>query len=116
MIDVFMNEKTQTKELRKLLIFREVWKQYGDEFYHRCQARLDGEGDPVTKQKLIKLKSRIKKVKSSPTAAPVFICYIHKTLCYGNYTHCQASFQIGVCLHPCSIIELTPYALHSIED
>lgn len=116
MIDVFMNDKTQTKELRKLLIFREEWKKYRDKFYHRCQDRLDGEGDPVTKQKLIKLKTRIKKVKSFPTAAPVFICYLHKTLCYRNYTYCQASYQIGVCLHPLFNYRTYTIALHSIED
>lgn len=98
MIDVFMSDKTQTKELRKLLIFREEWKKYRDKFYHRCQARLDGEGDPLTKQKFIKLKTRIKKVKSFPTAAPVFICYYIKPTEIIHIVKHQIK-SVCVCIH-----------------
>ncbi|KAK9163472.1 hypothetical protein Syun_004374 [Stephania yunnanensis] len=38
MIDVLMNEKTQTKEWRKLLVFREEWNKYRESFYNRCRS------------------------------------------------------------------------------
>lgn len=63
MIDLFLNEKTKSKEWRKYLVFREEWKKYRDGFYRRCQRRADMENDPVMKQKLISLWKKMKKVK-----------------------------------------------------
>lgn len=63
MIDVFMNEKTKTKEWRKYLVFREDWNKYKDSFYRRCQKRADMENDQVKKQKFVSLWKKMKKVK-----------------------------------------------------
>ncbi|KAF7829251.1 hypothetical protein G2W53_020415 [Senna tora] len=62
MIDLFLNEKTKSKEWRKYLVFREEWKKYRDSFYSRCQRRADMENDPVMKQKYISLWKKMKKL------------------------------------------------------
>ncbi|XP_054791484.1 uncharacterized protein At4g37920-like [Prosopis cineraria] len=62
MIDVFMTEKTKSKEWRKYLVFREEWNKYKDSFYRRCQKRADMENDPVKKQKFISLWKKMKKI------------------------------------------------------
>ncbi|ERN18091.1 hypothetical protein AMTR_s00046p00227230 [Amborella trichopoda] len=62
MIEVLMNEKTQTKDWRKLLIFREEWNKYRKRFFDRCHSRADAEKDPSMKQKLIILARKLKKV------------------------------------------------------
>ncbi|XP_028789448.1 uncharacterized protein At4g37920 [Neltuma alba] len=62
MIDVFMNEKTKSKEWRKYLVFREEWNKYKDSFYRRCQKRADMEIDQVKKQKFISLWKKMKKI------------------------------------------------------
>ncbi|KAF8411321.1 hypothetical protein HHK36_003868 [Tetracentron sinense] len=71
MIDVFMNEKPQSKDWRKLLVFREEWNKYRECFYHQCRARSDSENDQVMKQKLIvlgrKVKKLLKEIQDSPT-------------------------------------------------
>ncbi|XP_077224829.1 uncharacterized protein At4g37920-like [Tasmannia lanceolata] len=62
MIEVFMNEKPQTKDWRKLLVFRDEWNKYKENFYSRCQERADTENDQVMKQKLIRLRRKVKKI------------------------------------------------------
>ncbi|KAI9125158.1 hypothetical protein K1719_003774 [Acacia pycnantha] len=62
MIDVFMNEKTKSKEWRKYLVFREEWNKYKDSFYRRCQKRTDMENDPIKKQKFVSLWKKMKKI------------------------------------------------------
>jgi hypothetical protein len=62
MIDLFLNEKTKSKDWRKYLIFRDEWKKYKDSFFIRCQRRADMENDPTTKEKFTSLGRRVKKV------------------------------------------------------
>nr|AFK48093.1 unknown [Lotus japonicus] len=62
MIDLFLNEKTKSKEWRKYLIFREEWKKYRDSFFSRYQSRADMENDPIIKDKFISLERRVKKI------------------------------------------------------
>ncbi|KAI3897727.1 hypothetical protein MKW92_043854 [Papaver armeniacum] len=61
-IDVFLNEKPQTKDWRKLLVFREEWKKYSEKFYNQCKARADAENDNGMKQKLVFLGRKVKKI------------------------------------------------------
>nr|XP_029150468.1 uncharacterized protein At4g37920-like [Arachis hypogaea] len=61
-IDLFLNEKTKSKEWRKYLVFREEWNKYRNNFYNRCQKRADMEKDPTMKEKLILLGRRVKKL------------------------------------------------------
>ncbi|KAJ4714612.1 Endoribonuclease E-like protein [Melia azedarach] len=61
-IDVFLNEKPRVKEWRKYLVFREEWNKYRESFYNRCQTRADEESDSNTKEKLISLASKLKKI------------------------------------------------------
>ncbi|XP_057758987.1 uncharacterized protein At4g37920 [Arachis stenosperma] len=61
-IDLFLNEKTKSKEWRKYLVFREEWNKYRDNFYNRCQKRADVEKDPTMKEKLVSLGRRVKKI------------------------------------------------------
>ncbi|XP_068657405.1 uncharacterized protein At4g37920-like isoform X2 [Aristolochia californica] len=62
MIEVFLNEKPQTKDWRQLLIFREEWNKYRDSFYYRCQVRADADNDFIMKQKLVRLRRKVKKI------------------------------------------------------
>lgn len=62
LIDFFLNEKTRVNEWRKYLVFREEWNKYKDSFYNRCQTRVDKESDPIMKEKLVSLKSKVKKI------------------------------------------------------
>lgn len=62
MIEYFMHVKPQTKDWRKLLVFRDDWKKYKGSFFKRCQVRVETEKDPVTKQKLVVLARKMKKV------------------------------------------------------
>lgn len=61
-IDVFLNEKPRVKEWRKYLVFREDWNKYRESFYNRCRTRADEESEPIMKEKLISLASKVKKV------------------------------------------------------
>ncbi|KAM7516379.1 hypothetical protein LguiA_005962 [Lonicera macranthoides] len=61
-INVFLYEKTKTKDWRKYLVFREEWKKYRDRFYNRCRTRADSEDDPQMKQNLIALARKVKKI------------------------------------------------------
>ncbi|KAG6530278.1 uncharacterized protein At4g37920-like [Zingiber officinale] len=62
MIEFFMHEKPQTKDWRKILVFRDDWKKYRVNFFDRCQVRVDIENDPVMKQKLISFARKMKKI------------------------------------------------------
>ncbi|CAN6450806.1 unnamed protein product [Victoria cruziana] len=62
MIEVLLNEKTQTDDWRKLLAFREEWKKYRERFYRRCQERVSAEKDKVMKDKLATLSRKIKRI------------------------------------------------------
>ncbi|XP_020250539.1 uncharacterized protein At4g37920, chloroplastic isoform X2 [Asparagus officinalis] len=62
MIGFFMHEKPETKDWRKLLVFRDEWKKYKESFFNRCQARADNETDQALKQKLVMLARKVKKI------------------------------------------------------
>lgn len=62
MIEFFMREKPETKDWRKLLVFRDEWKKYKENFFSRCQARADNETDQAMKQKLVILARKMKKI------------------------------------------------------
>ncbi|XP_058069511.1 uncharacterized protein At4g37920 isoform X2 [Magnolia sinica] len=62
MIDVFMNEKPRTKDWRKLLVFRNEWNKYKENFYNRCQTRADAENDSIRKQEFIRFARKVKKI------------------------------------------------------
>lgn len=59
-IEFFMHEKPQTKDWRKILVFREEWRRYRPHFYKHCQARIDLEIDSSMKQKLVVLARKVK--------------------------------------------------------
>ncbi|CAD6246534.1 unnamed protein product [Miscanthus lutarioriparius] len=61
-IEFFMYTKPETKDWRKLLVFREEWRRYREHFYKRCQVRIDMETDPSLKQKLVVLARKVKKI------------------------------------------------------
>lgn len=62
MIEFFLHEKPNTKDWRKILVFREEWGKYKESFYARCRARADTEEDQPMKQKLIVLARKVKKI------------------------------------------------------
>ncbi|AQK78489.1 Endoribonuclease E-like protein [Zea mays] len=61
-IEFFMYMKPETKDWRKLLVFREEWQRYRGHFYKRCQVRIHIEADPSLKQKLVVLARKVKKI------------------------------------------------------
>uniref|UniRef100_A0A0E0ATW9 Uncharacterized protein n=1 Tax=Oryza glumipatula TaxID=40148 RepID=A0A0E0ATW9_9ORYZ len=61
-IEFFMYKKPQTKNWRKLLVFREEWERYRPYFYKHSQARIDMENDSSMKQKLVVLARKVKKI------------------------------------------------------
>ncbi|EER88460.1 hypothetical protein BDA96_10G206400 [Sorghum bicolor] len=61
-IELFMYKKPETKDWRKLLVFREEWRRYREHFYKRCQVRIDMDTDPSLKQKLVVLARKVKKI------------------------------------------------------
>ncbi|CAN6285696.1 unnamed protein product [Urochloa humidicola] len=61
-IEFFMHKKPETKDWRKVLVFREEWRRYRKHFYKRCQARIDMETDSSMKQKLVVLARKVKKI------------------------------------------------------
>ncbi|CAI8588144.1 unnamed protein product [Vicia faba] len=62
MIDLFLNQKTKSKDWRKYLIFREEWKKYRNSFFIRCQRRAEMENEPTMKEKFASLGRRVKKI------------------------------------------------------
>ncbi|WVZ94472.1 hypothetical protein U9M48_040359 [Paspalum notatum var. saurae] len=61
-IEFFMYKKPETKDWRKVLVFREEWQRYRDHFYKHCQVRIDIETDSSFKQKLVVLARKVKKI------------------------------------------------------
>uniref|UniRef100_A0A0E0LTQ3 Uncharacterized protein n=1 Tax=Oryza punctata TaxID=4537 RepID=A0A0E0LTQ3_ORYPU len=61
-IEFFMYKKPQTKDWKKVLVFREEWERYRPYFYKHCQARIDMENDSSMKQKLVVLARKVKKI------------------------------------------------------
>ncbi|CAN6302317.1 unnamed protein product [Urochloa humidicola] len=61
-IEFFMHKKPETKDWRKVLVFREEWRRYRKHFYKRCQVRIDMETDSSMKQKLVVLARKVKKI------------------------------------------------------
>ncbi|MQL87280.1 hypothetical protein Taro_019796 [Colocasia esculenta] len=62
MIQVFLYEKPQSKDWRKLLVFRDEWTKYKQNFYQQLQVRADMEKDMTMRQKLLSLSRKIKKI------------------------------------------------------
>ncbi|KAH0900528.1 hypothetical protein HID58_040031 [Brassica napus] len=61
-IDLFLNEKPKVKEWKKYLVLRDEWNKYSLNFYKRCRTRADTETDPLLKQRLVSLESKVKKI------------------------------------------------------
>ncbi|KAL6660375.1 hypothetical protein ACP70R_001921 [Stipagrostis hirtigluma subsp. patula] len=61
-IEFFMYKKPQTKDWRKVLVFREEWRRYREHFYKRCEERRDAETDSAAKQKFVVLARKVKKI------------------------------------------------------
>ncbi|KAL5988405.1 hypothetical protein ACLOJK_036169 [Asimina triloba] len=62
MIDYFMKEKPQTKDWRKIMVFRDEWNKYKESFYKRCQARADAETNSAQKKELMRLLMKVKRI------------------------------------------------------
>ncbi|KAG7618811.1 hypothetical protein AtNW77_Chr4g0317671 [Arabidopsis thaliana] len=61
-IDLFLNEKPKVKQWKTYLVLRDEWNKYSVNFYKRCRIRADTETDPILKQKLVSLESKVKKI------------------------------------------------------
>ncbi|KAH9296022.1 hypothetical protein KI387_039610, partial [Taxus chinensis] len=62
MIDVFMIDKPNTSDWRKLLAFSEEWTKIRPHFFKRCRMRADVANDPEEKQNLLRLIRKLKEV------------------------------------------------------
>ncbi|KAH7849878.1 hypothetical protein Vadar_024326 [Vaccinium darrowii] len=62
LIDVFMVDKPNPTEWRKLLVVSRNWIDIRSHFYKRCQDRAESEDDPEMKHKLSRLRRKLKEV------------------------------------------------------
>ncbi|KAJ3692288.1 hypothetical protein LUZ60_012638 [Juncus effusus] len=62
LIEIFLVDKPNPSDWRKLLAFSKTWSETGPHFYDRCQYRADTETDPAMKVKLLKLIRKLKEV------------------------------------------------------
>jgi hypothetical protein len=73
-IGFFLHKKPETKDWRKVLLFRKEWERYREHFYIRCQVRIDMETDSSMKQKLVVLARKVK----VGSLFPLFIlCHVY---------------------------------------
>ncbi|CAN8229028.1 unnamed protein product [Cochlearia groenlandica] len=61
-IDLFLIDKPKVKQWNKYLVLRDEWNKYSLHFYNRCRIRADTETDPILKQKLISLETKVKRI------------------------------------------------------
>ncbi|KAJ1690820.1 hypothetical protein LUZ63_014975 [Rhynchospora breviuscula] len=62
LIEVFMVDKPNPGDWRKLLAFSRTWTDIGPHFYKRCQERADAQTDPGMKHKFLRLSRKMKEV------------------------------------------------------
>ncbi|KAF7833666.1 uncharacterized protein G2W53_015999 [Senna tora] len=62
LIDVFLVDKPNPNEWRKLLAFSKEWNNIRPHFFERCQDRADSEKNPEMKQKLFRLGRKLKEI------------------------------------------------------
>ncbi|KAF5955396.1 hypothetical protein HYC85_008252 [Camellia sinensis] len=62
LIDVFMVDKPNTTDWRRLIAFSKEWDNIRPHFYKRCQDRADSEDDPGMKHTLLRLGRKLKEV------------------------------------------------------
>ena len=108
-IEFFMHKKPETKDWRKVLVFRDEWQKYRKHFYKRCQVRIDMETDSSLKQKLVVLARKVKKV--SPYL--VSLCtFIQCVLTILNIIFVTALKKHNLCY--CQFLEFQLFRLDSI--
>lgn len=62
LIEVFMVDKPNPVDWRRLLAFSKEWDNIRPHFFERCQERADKEDDPGMKHKLLRLGRKLKEV------------------------------------------------------
>ncbi|XP_078177171.1 uncharacterized protein At4g37920 [Carex rostrata] len=62
LIEVFLVDKPNPEDWRKLMAYSRTWTDIGPHFYKRCQERADAEADPGMKHKLLRLGRKLKEV------------------------------------------------------
>lgn len=62
LIDVFLVDKPNPTDWRKLLAFSKEWDNIRPNFYKRCQDRADMDDDPGRKHNLLRLARKLKEV------------------------------------------------------
>ena len=62
LIEVFMVDKPNPGDWRRLLAFSKEWNTIRPHFFERCQDRADKEDDPGMKHKLLRLGRKLKEV------------------------------------------------------
>ncbi|XP_059455327.1 uncharacterized protein At4g37920 [Corylus avellana] len=62
LIDVFLVDKPNPTDWRRLLAFSKEWSNLRPHFYKRCQDRADSEDDPGMNYKLLRLGRKLKEI------------------------------------------------------
>jgi len=62
LIEVFLVDKPNPTDWRRLLAFSKEWSNLRPHFYKRCQDRADSQDDPGMKHKLLRLGRKLKEV------------------------------------------------------
>ncbi|XP_043719588.1 uncharacterized protein At4g37920 [Telopea speciosissima] len=62
LIEVFVVDKPNPTDWRRLLAFSKEWSNIRPHFYRRCQERADNESDPGMQHKLLRLQRKLKEI------------------------------------------------------
>ncbi|OIT32496.1 PREDICTED: uncharacterized protein At4g37920, chloroplastic-like [Nicotiana attenuata] len=62
LIEVFLVDKPNPTDWRRLLAFSKEWNNIRPHFYNRCQNRAESESDPGMKHKLLRLQRKMREV------------------------------------------------------
>eukprot|EP00252_Welwitschia_mirabilis_P018519 TRINITY_DN4113_c0_g1_i4.p1 TRINITY_DN4113_c0_g1~~TRINITY_DN4113_c0_g1_i4.p1 ORF type:complete len:409 (+),score=83.10 TRINITY_DN4113_c0_g1_i4:44-1270(+) len=62
LIDVFLTEKPEPNEWKRLMSYRDEWKKIKNHFHRRCRVRAIAEKDDLNKKKLLALSSKVKEI------------------------------------------------------
>ncbi|XP_062145940.1 uncharacterized protein At4g37920 [Alnus glutinosa] len=62
LIEVFLVDKPNPTDWRRLLAFSKEWSNLRPHFYKRCQDRADSQDDPGMKHKLLRLGRKLKEI------------------------------------------------------
>lgn len=74
LVDVFLVDKPNPTDWRRLLAFSKEWNNIRPHFYNRCQNRAESESDLGMKHKLLRLQRKMREVTSAFASMKFSFC------------------------------------------